>query len=354
MGRDAPSNALRARVRRNATRVLVMCATLLTLAGCSGDGVSFAGADISDHQTRLLGPRVTVIVTTDGGRRMLARRSVRIERGDTAVSVLQQVADVRIAPNGAIAQVNGEGGGAMRTFGPEQAAWTYRVDGIETLGTRPERFYVDPGQSVWWDLRRTDIYPRIPVAVGTFPQPFFHGWTGADDPVRITYGSDLKEDAEYLRDAIFRPLDPSIVDMQGSSNIGGIGDENDRSAKDLDMTLAVRPGYVNIVIARWEELRMDPYIIDIQTDTKGFGLTLWIEQMQVRRQDPDMEFSEPLPEAEGLVWASTVDGEPDGTLVLAITGITDDGVRAAQRALVTGECQYHIACAVDRNGIVIR
>jgi hypothetical protein len=67
-----------------------------------------------------------------------------------------------------------------------------------------------------------------------------------------------------------------------------------------------------------------------------------------------MEYSERLSQAEGLVWASTTDGEPDGTLVYLVTGTTDEGVRAAARALRSGACQFYIACAVTREGTVIR
>ena len=108
-------------------------------------------------------------------------------------------ADVRLTPDGTIAQVNGEGGGALRTFGPEPAGWYYRVDGIESLALRPDRFLVQPGQSVWWDLRRYDIYERLPVAVGTFPEPLFSGWRDTNRPLRISYGSGFKKDAEFFR-----------------------------------------------------------------------------------------------------------------------------------------------------------
>ncbi|MBC7460516.1 MAG: hypothetical protein H7287_04070, partial [Thermoleophilia bacterium] len=51
---------------------------------------------------------------------------------------------------------------------------------------------------------------------------------------------------------------------------------------------------------------------------------------------------------------STTDGEPDSTIVFVVTGTTDDGVRAALRALRAGSCQFYLACAVDRDGQVMR
>ena len=339
---------------RVAARALVAACVVvgaLVLAGCDASSLR---SDPTDDSTRILGQRAWVTLTTDGGRRLVTRRSVRIERGDTALDVLGSVADVRLAPDGTIAQVNGEGGGALRTFGPEQAAWYYRVDGVESVGVAPHRYRVQPGQSIWWDLRRYDIYERLPVAVGAFPEPLFSGWRDSDRPLRIAHGSDFRKDAEYFRRSVFERLDPDIVSLKGDDGIAGIGGEDDRGSGDLDTTLAVRRTKANFIIARWEQVRLDPFIADIAFDPRAYGLTIWIEGTDIYRQDPDMEFSQPLPEAEGLVWASTHDAEPDGTLVFLVTGITDEGVHAAARALRSGACQFYLACAVDREGRVIR
>lgn len=332
---------------------LVIVAGALVLAGC--DASSIGRDPTTEGTTSILGRRAWVILTTDGGRRLVTRRSVRIERGDTALDVLSQVADVRLAPDGTIAQVNGEGGGALRTFGPEQAAWYFRVDGIESLGVRPDRFRVQPGQSIWWDLRRYDIYERLPVAVGTFPEPLFSGWRSDPRPLRIAHGADFQEDAEYFRDSIFERLDPDVVSIAGDGGVAGIGGEDAGGASDeTDLPVAVRLGRANFIIGRWEELRLDPNLLDINLDSRFYGLTTFIAGTTIVRQDPDMEFTEELRDAEGLVWAATTDGEPDGTLAFVVTGITDEGVHAAARALRSGACQFYLACAVDRDGRVIR
>lgn len=328
--------------------VLLCCA--LVLAGCDG---SILRQDVTEDSTRILGRRVTVVVTTDGGRRLVTHQSLRIQRGETPLDVLGRVADVRLAPDGTIAQVNGEGGGALRAFGPEQAAWFYRIDGIESLGVRPDRYRLSPGQTVWWDLRRFDIYERLPVAVGLFPEPLFSGWRDAEQPLRISYGSDFKQDAEFFRDSVFQRIEPSIVSIKGDDGFAGIGGEDGRSDSSLGGTVAVRKGRANFIIARWEDVRMDPNILEMNLGSQEYGLTAWIEGTEVRRRDPDMEFSEVVRDAEGVVWAGTVDGEPDGTLVFLVTGTTDEGVHAAARALRSGACQFYLACLVRRDGSVI-
>lgn len=155
---------------------------------------------VKQRETSIVGRRVTVIVTTDGGRDLnRLKKSIPIKRGDTVLDALQSVADVRFAPDGLLAQVNGYGGGALTTFGPDPSAWFYRVDGIESSAVRPERFKVKPGQSVWWDLRRFDLYERLPVAVCVFPEPLFSGYRSTNRELTISYGSDFKKDAEFFR-----------------------------------------------------------------------------------------------------------------------------------------------------------
>lgn len=313
------------------------------------------GADRGlDHETRVLGKRVTVIVTTDGGRELVVRRSVPISSGANALSVLRDVADVRRSPDGAIAQVNGLGGGRLGTFGPEQAAWFFRVDGIES-NIAPERFRLTPGMSIWWDLRRFDVIEHIPVAVGVFPEPLFSGWRNDARPLQVFYGTGFKKDAEFLRDSTLSALHPKITSIYGNKGIGGIGnDQGVASDGGPRVVKAVRDNRANLVIARWEQARQDPYIADIGFDPRAYGLTIWIEGVDVMRQGPEQEFSERLRDAEGVVWASTIDGESDSAIVFLVTGVTDEGVRAAVRALHSGACQFYLACAVDRTGVVIR
>jgi hypothetical protein len=314
---------------------------MLVAVGCQAPW----GDDKLEHSTPILGKRVTVVVTTDGGRELVIKRNIPLRKTSTALSVLRDVADVRMGDNNTIAQVNGLGGGRLTAMGAEQAAWFYRVNGIEATA-RPDRFKVRPGSTIWWDLRRYDIYERLPVAVGVFPQPLFDGYRDNVRPVRIAYGSKFEEDAEYFRDSVFEAIEPEVESIEPDEGIGGGHDGPQPKA-------AVRKDRSNLVIARWEEARLDPYIADIGLDPRGYGLTVWIEGTTVRRQDPDEEFSRDLERAEGVIWASTVDGEPDGAVVVLVTGLTDEGVRAAAQALRHAKVQFYLAAAVDREGKLI-
>mgnify|MGYP006286734477 CR=1 FL=1 len=314
------------------------------VAGCDSGPL---GNDPSIRKTtRILGTRVDVTVSLDGGKDLLIRKNVPIRRGMSALDVLEMVADVRRAPDGSIFQVNGYGGGREIALGSDPSGWTYRVNGIES-NIRPDRFRVKPGQVIWFDLRRLDLYPRIPVAIGNFPHPFFTGWRDTNRPIRIAYGAGFEDDARYFADTVFQQLDPDVVPIRDDGTFGGI-----RRNEPIPIQ-AVRKDRANLIIGRWEDLRLDPFILDIALDPRTFGLTTWIEGTQVRHQDPDQEFSVKVDDAEGVVWASTIDGEPDGAIVFVVTGFTADGVRAAAKALHNAGLQFYLSAAVSRSGRVI-
>lgn len=320
--------------------VLVLC-----LAGCER-------LQRERRITPLIGDRVRIVVTTDGGRNLLAERDLRIKPGMTATDALEAVADVRFAPDGSVERVNGYGGGRLRALGPEPSAWFYRIDGIES-GARAERFRLHPGTSLWWDLRRFDAYQSIPVAIGVFPQPLFNGYRDVVRPIRISYGTGLEFEARRFGKLLER-VDPEVEPIVKTSEGRGTGIGDGAGGDDHPVPhVAVKTKRSNLVIARWEEARLDPYIADIGFDPRGFGLTVWIEGVQVRRQNPDEDLSHVLDGAVGVVWATTIDGEPDGPLVILVSGVTDEGVRMAAQALRGGALQYYLAGAVDREGAVI-
>jgi hypothetical protein len=334
----------RTRARALAGLVLVAAAALV-LSGCQAP---WQEDPRLENTTLVLGNRATVLVTTDGGTELVVRRTVPLKRHTTALEALQFVADVKLGPGKEVVRVNGLSGGRLTAMGPDQSQGRYRINGVEGHAD-PARLRVPRGSVVWWDLRRFDIHARIPVAIGAFPETLFVGYRGNDRPLRIAYGKGFEEDAEFFRESVFSELEPEVRPLREDG--GGVAGVGGRDGPDY--LVAVREDRANLVIGRWEEIRLDPYISDIGTDPPAFGLTVWIVGTDVWRRGAADEFPQELDDAEGVVWATTVDGEPDGAVVFVVTGVTDEGVRAAARALKRGELQFMLAAAVDRDGVVL-
>lgn len=325
---------------KGAVLVALVLLPALTLAACGGD-------QRLERMTPILGKRVQVTVTLDGGTTLVVNHNLRMQPGMTAIDALEDVADVEFGPREMVSRVNGYSGGRIRPLGPEPSGWFYRVNGVEA-DTDAKKFKLKPGDSLWWDLRRYDMYESLPVAIGQFPQPFFSGYRDTMRRPQITYGKGMEPVAQEF-EKLLEKADPEFRSIRDEEFLGRGGDGNGRP-----QFRAVASNRANIVIGRWEEIKRDPYIAEIAIDPRRFGLTVWIEGLDVRRQDPSEEFSTLLDEAEGVVWATTLDGTADGPLVLVITGLTDEGVRASARALRSGGFQYYLAGAVDREGKVIK
>ena len=54
--------------------------------------------------------------------------------------------------------------------------WMYFVNGVSP-GVGAGDYTVRPGDRIWWDFRQyDDATPTVPVAVGSWPEPFVHGY----------------------------------------------------------------------------------------------------------------------------------------------------------------------------------
>ena len=330
------------------TRAFYVCVVLvagIALAACSSSLLS--GDPSIRNTTRILGTRAYVTVTLDGGARLVIRHNIPITRATTALDALRDVADVRLGAGGHVVQVNGYGGGRETALGPDQSAWYVRINGVES-SVDPARLRLKPGATVWWDLRRFDIYKHVPVAIGEFPNPLFTGYRDNSRPLRIAYGPDFQGDAQFLRNTIFQRFDPEVRPLRDSGTFGGITGHSGPVP-----TVAVRTDRANLVIGRWDDIKLDPYVLDIGLDPRGYGLTSWIEGAQIRQQPVDSEFDHVIDGAQGVVWASTVDGADDSAIVFVITGTTNAGVHGAVKALRAGRMQYFLSAAVDDKGNVI-
>lgn len=307
-------------------------AASLILPGC--------GDSRADRKRADVGERIQVVVTLDGGKRTLVARSVRLSEGMTALDALIGVADVRLAPDGLVERINGYTPGRLRPLGPEPSQWICRFNGLELPpGAVPDT--LEGGSSLWWDLRRVDAYPRIPVAVGAFPEPFVLGVGPRRERLRIVYGTGLEQEAKRFQE-VLKELDPEVEPLEPKPSVPDrlLG----RSERGLPN--AVVPGRQLLVLGRWNEVRLDRTIEEMAHDPRRYGLTMWFEGETVRRQYPNEEFSTVLPNARAFAWASTLDGTIDAPVVMVVTGLDLESTRAAARALRRGEFRHQLAAAV--------
>jgi hypothetical protein len=143
----------------------------VVLAGCS-----------ATHGT------ATVWVTRDRGSHVLLVRHV--PAGLTAVQGLERVAHVQTRYAGRFVQaIDGISGSLAR-----QHDWFYFVNGYEADRSAAE-YRLHPGDVEWWDYRSWRGSMSVPVVVGSFPEPFLHGYDGKRRPAYVVYGKSTRREA---------------------------------------------------------------------------------------------------------------------------------------------------------------
>ena len=148
------------RLVRILAAALVLCA-----AAAAGCGLG-PGKDQGD---------VTLTVTRDYGSKVLLQKSDSINESDTVFRVLDRNADVSTRYGGGFVQsVNGLAGSQS---GGRSSDWFFYVNGIESpIGSA--QYDLSGGDRVWWDYRDWTAAMRVPAVVGSWPEPFVHGFQG--------------------------------------------------------------------------------------------------------------------------------------------------------------------------------
>ncbi len=101
---------------------------------------------------------------------------------DTVMRLLQRNADVETRSGGGFVQsIDGRAGGRQdgRPYD-----WFFYVNGVETeQGAAAVK--VRPSDRIWWDRHDGGVTQRIPAVIGSFPEPFVHGYDGDRLPTRL-------------------------------------------------------------------------------------------------------------------------------------------------------------------------
>jgi hypothetical protein len=173
--------------------------------------------------------RVTIWITRDRGAHAL--HVARVPAGLTAMQALSRVAKVESRYGGRyVRAVDG-----VREHG--RTAWFYYVNGY--LADRSAAEYrLHPGDVEWWDYRSWQDPAQDPVVVGSFPEPFLHGYGGkrhrtvilTSDPARV----------QALARRLHATVTSNSVDLRGPNLIEVVPGE--KMTARLEFTGSTSPG----------------------------------------------------------------------------------------------------------------
>jgi uncharacterized protein DUF4430 len=289
-------------IRRRPAAAIALTAALAA-AGC-GLG---PGPSVGDVQ---------LTVTRDYGSDALLERSESdAPESETAMRVLDRSADISTRYGGRFVQsVDGIAG---ETRGGRRYDWFFYVNGVESPVGAAE-YPLHGGYRVWWDYRDWTAAMRVPAVVGSYPEPFLHGYQGRRHPVRVRClggGSACRLVRTRLRAA-------------GARRGGG--------------------DPIRVLVGPWNRLRADPAAALIERGPADSGVFADFVpgRGSWRLQPLDVEggLAGP-PRPAGLV-AATRDGDDPPTWVITGTGPAD--VAAAARLLDAADLRDRYAVATSR------
>jgi hypothetical protein len=200
------------RSTRSLAAALALCVT--AVAGC-GLG---AGNDEGEVQ---------LTVTRDYGTEVMLQASDSIRESDTVIRLLDRNAEISTRFGGGFIQsIDGLAGSAA---GGRRSDWFFYVNGIESPIGSAE---YDPsgGDRIWWDYRDWTAAMRVPAVVGSWPEPFEHGFQGRRWPAVL----ECRATAATC-EAAGRRLAPLGVKPSGQV-----------------------PGSIDVLVGTWNAIRTDP------------------------------------------------------------------------------------------------
>jgi hypothetical protein len=265
---------------------------------------------------------VDLTVTRDYGRRVMLEKTDSIRESDTVIRLLDRNAEITTRYGGGFIQsIDGLAGSQS---GGRSSDWFFYVNGVESPVGSAE---YDPsgGDRIWWDYRDWTAAMRVPAVVGSWPEPFVHGF------------QDKHWDA-----AVACANAPRACDEVGS-RIAGAG-VHPVAATEVDAE--GRPDTVEVLVGTWNAIRANPTAALLSGSPDRSGVFARFEGG--RRPLLDLlnlrgEIAGSVGKGGGLVAALR---EGDDPPVWVVTGTDRKGVAAAA-GLLGDQLRNHYAVATQ-------
>jgi len=171
--------------------------------------------------------QVRLIVTRDFGNQLLLDETVQAASDSTAMSLLQRIASIETSYGGGfVNSINGIRSGYSNGH-RSRDDWFISVNGI-TSNRGALDYILNDGDITHWDFHNWSFRQFIPATIGTFPEPFLHGYGGNIYPTIIVYSDGLNKSAECLADTLknagvidltVMPLIELSSELKASANI---------------------------------------------------------------------------------------------------------------------------------------
>jgi hypothetical protein len=299
---------------------------VLALAICGAAIVVPAGC--GEEAAEPSGPTVELRVTREFGHRLVAAEDAApLADHDTVLKLLRGYTSVVTEDAFDVEEIEGLRGHAGRL---DTTGWVFMVNGIEA-DKPPADYPLHPGDLVQWDLRDWYVTLDVRATVGAFPRTFTRGSFGAPPSVRVHCARPAGRACERVKQTLIA----AKVPIDGARSMPPFGQLQQ----------------IEVLVGPWRHWRKreTPHRIDqgprysgifarFSPDARSMRLLDW-NARRVRTEGP----------GTGLIGAIKPDEEH---LFWLVTGVDDEGVERASRAMNARDLRDAFAVAVTDDGVV--
>ncbi|KAJ49661.1 hypothetical protein BD780_000535 [Clostridium tetanomorphum] len=181
---------------------------------------------------------VDLIVTKDFGHNKMFSQNVGLVKDEVGMEVLFRNLDIQTAYGGGFVNaINGLESKYTFFSGADRKKedWFYWVNGIlAPVGVAEYR--PSDGDAIWWDYHEWNTTMFIPAVIGSYPEPFQHGFWGKNPGTVVMYTDEFKDDAEKLKKSLKEKGVKSIDVVK------------------YDSTKIDKPDKYHILLGKWDDL----------------------------------------------------------------------------------------------------
>lgn len=270
-------------------------------------------------------------MSRDYGHERLLDERVELRASDTVLRLLDRSTELETRYGGGFVQsIDGLAGGSEDG---RRRDWFYYVNGVEApIGSAD--YEPADGERVWWDHHDWSTAMRAPAVVGSWPEPFLHGFEGERWGAGVFCGGARSQCA--LVNRRLREEGVSTGDEPGAADDAAPEDE------------------IRVLVGSWDEINTDPVARLLAAGPQRSGVFATFSGVEpsigLALLDERGRVAETLTAGAGLV-AALRPGEDPPTWV--VTGTDRVGVGAAIELLSErGLGDRFAAAAVSNEGSV--
>ena len=275
--------------------------------------ISSEPAQVSSQES---GKQVKLLITRDFGQEILLQELAALESGWTIMDLLQAKCSVKTRYGGGfIDSINGIKSSTGGIKGGMQD-WFYYVNGIcPDVGGLD--YPLHAGEMIWWDYHAWQGGVSNSAVIGSFPEPFLHGYNSQLRPTTIVCSAEILEAG--------RRLEKSLK-AHGVSKI-----------QVVEMKEAVfdNPNGPTLVLGEWDSLQAIDHLNKLNQAYQRNGMGIHLNPNSIELLNFQGQVVKSLDGSAGVI-AATGSGLGDSCPLWLVSGTDSSGFQQALELLIKG------------------